>query len=74
MKSKKTADIRAMDKKLNDMIMRQLFTKKQELTLKSYLEQAKDEKKGWHKVVKNEGNMEEGGGGRQDRPAPSDFN
>jgi len=75
MKSKKTADIRAMDKKLNDMIMRQLLMKKQELTLKSYLEQAKDEKKGWHKVVKNEGNMGEGGaGGRQDRPAPSDFN
>jgi peptidyl-prolyl cis-trans isomerase D len=75
MKSKKTADIRAMDKKQNDMIMRQLMTKKQELTLKSYLEQAKDEKKGWHKVVKNEGIMEEGGtGGRRDRPAPSDFN
>jgi hypothetical protein len=64
-----------MDKKLNDMIMRQLLMKKQELTLKSYLEQAKDEKKGWHKVVKNEGNMEEGGGGgRQNRRAPSDFN
>jgi hypothetical protein len=75
MKSKKTADIRAMDKKLNDMIMRQLLMKKQESTLKSYLEQAKDEKKGWHKVVKNEGNMGEGGAaGRQDRPAPSDFN
>jgi hypothetical protein len=75
MKSKKTADIRSMDKKLNDMIMRQLLMKKQELTLKSYLEQAKDEKKGWHKVVKNEGNMEEGGGGgRQNRRAPSDFN
>jgi hypothetical protein len=75
MKSKKTADIRAMDKKLNDMITRQLLTKKQEMTLKSYLEQAKDEEKGWHKVVKNEGNMGEGGAaGRQDRPAPSDFN
>ncbi len=74
MKSKKTADIRAMDKKQHDMIMRQLLTKKQELTLKSYLEQAKDEKKGWHKVVKNEENMDEGSGGRRDRPAPSDFN
>jgi peptidyl-prolyl cis-trans isomerase D len=74
-KSKKTADIRAIDKKQNDMIMRQLLMKKQELTLKSYLEQAKDEKKGWHKVVKNEGNVDEGGtGGRKDRAAPSDFN
>jgi hypothetical protein len=74
MKSKKTADIRAMDKKMHDMIMRQLLMKKQEATLKSYLEQAKDEKKGWHKVVKSEGNIEEGGGGRKDRSAPSDFN
>ncbi len=65
MKSKKTADIRAMDKKQNDMIKRQLLMKKQEMTLKSYLDQAKDEKQGWYKVVKNEGNMEEGGtGGR----------
>lgn len=62
-KSKNTADIRSMDKKQNDMLMRQLMMKKQELTLKSYLEQAKDEKKGWHKVVRNEGKLDEGVGG-----------
>ncbi len=73
MKARNKADIGSMDKRLHDMLMRQLTTKKQELTLKSYLEQAKDEKKGWHKVVKNESKMERGESSSSPHPLASDF-
>jgi murein L,D-transpeptidase YcbB/YkuD len=74
MKARNKADIGSMDKRLHDMLMRQLTTKKQELTLKSYLEQAKDEKKGWHKVVKNESKMERGESSSSPHPLPATFN
>ena len=70
-KAKKLADVKAMDKKETDALMRQLLTKKQQAVLDSYLKQARDERKGWHKVsIVHEklGDTGTGGGGRADIP------
>jgi len=72
-KARNTADMRAMDKRQSNMIMQQLITRKQELTLKSYLDQAKDEKKGWHKVVKNESKIDDGPGSSDPHPLANDY-
>jgi hypothetical protein len=56
-KSKKTADNKALDKKQHDMIMKQLLARKREIALESYLDQAKKR----HKIVINEDKLNEGG-------------
>jgi peptidyl-prolyl cis-trans isomerase D len=73
-KAKKPADIRAMDKKQADTIMKQLLTKKQQAVLDSYLKDAKDEKKGWHKVSIVKEKLGEGGtGGGGNGPIPDAY-
>ncbi|MCU0575705.1 MAG: SurA N-terminal domain-containing protein [Desulfobacterota bacterium] len=73
-KSKKTADIRSLDKKQAEDLKNGLLARKRELALHDYLLRARDEKKGWHKVVIEKDKMAEGRSKSQDVPAPSDFN
>lgn len=68
-KSKKTADNRALDKKQYDMIMKQLLARKHEMSLESYLDQAKKS----HKIVKNEEKLNEGGAAGKGTPSPLDY-
>lgn len=70
LKSKGTADVRAMDMKTKDAIMKELYGRKQQVALDAYLEQA------WkrHDVVKDQERLGKGGGSSRDVPAPDDFN
>jgi hypothetical protein len=73
-KSKKTADIRSLDKKQAEDLKKGLLSRKRELALHDYLLRARDEKKGWHKVVIEMDKLAEGRSKSQDVPAPMDFN
>ncbi|MGD0210079.1 MAG: peptidyl-prolyl cis-trans isomerase, partial [Desulfomonilia bacterium] len=68
-KSKKTADIKALDKKQYDTIMKQLLARKHEMALESYLDQAKKR----HNIVKNEEKLNEGGAAGKGTPSPLDY-
>ncbi len=75
LKSRKIADIGMLDGKKAQEIKDGLLAAKREAALKSYLEQARDEKKGWHKVVTERDRI--GGGdadGHRNVPPPMDFN
>ncbi len=69
-KSKKTADIMAMDKTQGRAITQELLNQKQQVALESYLEQAKKQ----HKIVIEEDKLREGGGASGNTPAPADYN
>lgn len=68
-KSRKTADIKALDKKQYDAIMKQLLARKREMALESYIEQAKKR----HKIVMNEEKLNEGGAAGKGSPSPLDY-
>ena len=74
-KSKTTADISSLDKEQAEGLKNGLLTRKKELVLQNYLEQARDEKMGWHEVVIERDKLT-GGAGRapQDVPPPMDLN
>ena len=65
-KSRKTADNKALDKKQYDVIMKQLLARKREMALESYLDQAKKS----HKIVINEEKLNEGGAAGKGTPSP----
>lgn len=73
-KSKKTADIRSLDKNQAESLRNGLLARKRQLALQDYLALAQDKKKGWHKVVIEKSKLVEGGGGTRDVPVPDDFN
>ncbi|HNQ85552.1 MAG TPA: SurA N-terminal domain-containing protein [Deltaproteobacteria bacterium] len=74
-KSKDTVDIRSLDKDQAEGLRKGLLARKKELVLQDYLEQARDEKKGWHDVVIERERLA-GSAERvpQDVPPPMDFN
>ncbi|HOS96520.1 MAG TPA: peptidylprolyl isomerase, partial [Deltaproteobacteria bacterium] len=75
LKSRKIADIGMLDEKKAQELRSGLLAAKREAALKSYLEQARDEKKGWHKVVIERDRIGGEDTGRpQNVPPPTDFN
>ncbi|MCE5274897.1 MAG: SurA N-terminal domain-containing protein [Deltaproteobacteria bacterium] len=70
LKSRKMADIKTMNKEQEQAIMKELFSRKQQMIVDSYLEQARKK----HKITIEKDRMAEGRGGSQDVPAPSDYN
>jgi peptidyl-prolyl cis-trans isomerase D len=68
-KSKQTADIRAMDKKTSDSIAAELLNQKRQVFMEAYLQQARKD----HKVEKNEEKLAEKTRGTRHGSAPDDF-
>lgn len=74
MKQKKTADMASLDKNQAESMRRGLLARKREMVLEDYLKQARDEKKGWHKVIIEKDKIGGGPGAPRDVPAPEDLN
>lgn len=73
--SHRRADIQSLGSQQAETLKGELLAGKRDLVLKDYLEQARDAKKGWHKVVIDQDKLAGGVSGRpRDVPPPMDLN